>query len=117
GGNIGAGKYNDGSPEMRPVLQSRMYDAIVRSEKNLRPSAVESVDWRTHEILPAPDARWDAAAIAGQIANKKNSLSGRNRPSYTLAYLRRYERGLPIVLSSLHVNDIALVHLPAESFV
>ncbi|MCH5375474.1 MAG: hypothetical protein JJ992_16000, partial [Planctomycetes bacterium] len=28
-GNIAAGKYNDGSPEMRPVLMRRVYDGIV----------------------------------------------------------------------------------------
>lgn len=32
GGNLGAGKYNDGTPPMRPVLQQRVYDAIVASE-------------------------------------------------------------------------------------
>ena len=34
GGNLGAGKYNDGTPPMRPVLQKRVYDAIVASESD-----------------------------------------------------------------------------------
>ena len=42
---------------------------------------------------------------------------GRNRPAYELAWLQRLEKKIPIVLSSLRVNDISLMHLPAESFV
>ena len=34
GGNLGAGKYNDGTPPMRPVLQQRVYEAIVASESD-----------------------------------------------------------------------------------
>lgn len=53
GGNIGAGKYNDGSKEMRPVLTQRMYDGIVASEESLSPQPIESLKWTTQEVLPA----------------------------------------------------------------
>ena len=53
-GNIAAGKYNDGSPEMRPVLVDRMYAGLVASEKNLTPVTLEHVAWKTHEVLPTP---------------------------------------------------------------
>src|SRR5262249_12595373 len=36
-GNIAAGKYNDGSPAVRPVLVRRVYEGIVASEQTLRP--------------------------------------------------------------------------------
>ena len=55
GGNIGAGKYNDGSHEMRPVLTQRIYDGIVGSEAALQPQPIETVGWVTHDIQPPPD--------------------------------------------------------------
>lgn len=118
GGNIGAGKYNDGSPEMRPVLASRIHAGIVRSEEGLRPEPLGAVGWTTHAVLPPADARWNAEQIAAAIANKQNPVVARNRPSYTLAYLRRcQQQGPPIVLSGLRLNDIEILHLPSESFV
>jgi hypothetical protein len=116
-GNVAAGKYNDGSPEMRPVLVQRMYDGIVRSEQDLRPAAIERVAWRTAEILPPPRSEFSAAVLQAQIANKAATGSGRSRPAYTLAWLRRLEQKIPVVLSALHVNGVRLLHLPGECFV
>ena len=39
GGNIGAGKYNDGSKAMRPVLSERILDGMVASEARLATTA------------------------------------------------------------------------------
>ena len=52
-----------------------------------------------------------------RIANKQNRVVSRNRPSYTVAFMRRINARQPITLSSLHVNDVSLLHLPAECFV
>lgn len=117
GGNIGAGKYNDGSRELRPILTERMYRGIVASEENLEPQPIESIAWTNCDILPPTDARWDAEAILAQIADESQSVVNRNRPSYTVSWIRRHEKGIPIVLSALHVNDTSLLHLPAECFV
>ncbi len=117
GGNVAAGKYNDGSKEMRPVLVQRMYEGIVRSEQELQPAAIEQVAWRTAEILPSPRSTFSAEALEKQIANKAESVAGRSRPAYTLAWLRRLERKVPLVISSLHVNQIRMLHLPGECFV
>jgi len=116
-GNIAAGKYNDGSKELRPVLTERVYDGIVRSEESLNPIAIERVAWKTAEILPPPRESLSAESLEKQIANKSSSVAGRSRPAFKLALLRRVEKKIPIVLSSLHVNDIRLLHLPGESFV
>lgn len=116
-GNVAAGKYNDGSKAMRPVLTKRMYDGLVASEAKLEKAAVKSLAWRTAEVLPPPRASLNADAIAKQISAKGQPVVSRNRPSYQLAWLRRLEKKIPIVLSSLHLGDVKLLHLPAESFV
>lgn len=117
GGNIGAGKYNDGSPGMRPVLTERIYQGMVAAEATLRPEPIRAVRWTTHDLLPPPDAKYDAAAIERQLADRSLPVVARNRPAYTLAWIRRHAQRIPIVLSGLHVNGVSLLHLPAEAFV
>lgn len=117
GGNIGAGKYNDGSKEMRPVLTQRILDGIVGSEAHLDPQPINSLTWATHDIQPPSSDRFDADQIMQQISDKSQPVVNRNRPSYTVAWLRRAANTIPITLSSLHVNDVSLLHLPSECFV
>jgi hypothetical protein len=117
GGNIGAGKYNDGSKEMRPVLTQRILDGIVASENGLDPQPIGSVRWETCDIQPPSDKRFDEEQIMRVINDKKQSVVSRNRPSYTVAWLRRTAARVPITLSTLHVNNVSLLHLPSECFV
>lgn len=117
GGNIGAGKYNDGSKEMRPVLTQRILDGITGSEKSLDPQPIESIYWETVDIQPPADKRFDEEKIMRVIMDKSQSVVNRNRPSYTVAWLRRTAAKIPVTLSSLQINNVSLLHLPSESFV
>ncbi len=117
GGNIGAGKYNDGSPPMREALKSRILKGIVASEEALVPQPIERVAWRTQEILPIPLAQYDEESLTAQISDANRSGVDRSRPAFTLAWLRRHASGTPIDLSSLEINEIAMLHLPAECFI
>jgi hypothetical protein len=116
-GNIAAGKYNDGSKEMRPVLTQRIYDGISAAGKALKREPLGRLTWRTVDVLPPARSTLQEDKLKEQIGNKKNSVVNRNRPSFQLAWLQRLGRKTPIVLSSLHVNDVTLLHLPAESFI
>ena len=73
--------------------------------------------WRTVDLVPTANAKYDADALAKEIGNHDNSVVNRNRPSFTLSWLRRMEKGTPIILSSLMVNNVSLINLPAECFV
>ena len=117
GGNIAAGKYNDGSHEARPILTQRIYDGIVLSERNLTKEPVESLRWATQDILPETDPKYDAAKILAQIEDKTQAVVARNRPSYIVSWIRRCEKKIPITLSALHIGGVSLVHFPAESFI
>ena len=116
-GNIAAGKYNDGSEAARVTLTRRMYEGIVRSEENLKREPIDQLVWRTADLLPPARSNLSAEALEKQIDDDSNSVVQRNRPSYMLSWLRRLEKKTPIVLSSLQVNDVSLLHLPAESFI
>lgn len=78
---------------------------------------LEKLGWRTVDFLPPPRADLDEGEIAKQIADRNNRLVDRNRPSFPLAWLERHARREPIVLSALHLDNIVLLHLPAEPFV
>jgi hypothetical protein len=116
-GNVAAGKYNDGSPPLRPELTERMYRGIVGSESDLEPEPIEKVDWKTMKVLPPPNPALDAERLRKLIANQQAPASHRGRAAYTLAYLQRYEQQIPIVLSGLRINSTRLLHLPGECFV
>ncbi len=122
-GNVAAGKYNDGSPKTRPILTQRVYDGIVRSEQQLQPQPIRQIGWHTCEILPGArqgEARGGSMAkeaVEARIANPEVSVTDRNISAFMLAWLRRLEKKIPIVLSSLQINDNSLLHLPGESFV
>ena len=117
GGNIGAGKYNNGSKEARVELTQRMFDGITTSNATLKPEPIRSFAWETEDILPPLDPRFNEGQLLVGVRNKTNRVVARNRPSYTVAFIRRVKEGIPITLSSLHVNDISMLHLPAESFI
>lgn len=116
-GNVAAGKYNDGSRGMREVLARRIYDGMVAADHDLKREPVETAEWRTSEILPVPRNPDHAEMLAQAISNRQNAVVGRNRPAFELAWLQRLDAKLPIVLSCLRLNDVSMLHLPAESFV
>jgi hypothetical protein len=116
-GNVAAGKYNDGSPAARVQLTERIYQGLVASERDLQPRPIGQVSFRTAEVLPPPNPVFDAEQIEKQISDRKNKVVSRNRPAYTLAWIRRCEQQIPIVLSALHIDDVTLLHLPGESFI
>jgi len=116
-GNISAGKYNDGSQPVRAVLAERIYQGMRASLQNTKVSPIKTVRWRNVEILPEVRSTFNKEELNKVISNKAGSVVSRNRPSYMLAWLNRVERKQPIILSSLGINDIATLHLPAESFI
>ena len=117
-GNQNTGKYNNSAvKENRQLLTQRVYQAMEAASARLQPEAIGGIRWETHDILPPPRADLAAEDIRRQISDKTRQVVHRNRPAFTLAWLQRCERKMPITLSALHVNDISLLHLPGEPFV
>lgn len=117
-GNVAAGKYNDGSPENRPVLAQRIYEALVASEKSAQRVAISGYRWRTREILLPPRSDADVERLRAILADRQQPVAVRNRSAMKLAYRLRAEAQVPIVISRLVLHDgVSLLHLPAEAFV
>ena len=116
-GNISAGKYNDGSPASRITLTERIHAAIVTAEKRLVPQPLARADWQAVEVLPPPPARPTMADLDAAIGDPQRPITERLLAAFRLGWLRRVERGTPLVLSRLGLNDVAILHLPGEMFV
>jgi hypothetical protein len=117
GGNIGAGKYNDGTPEARVALTERIHAAMVLAEAQLKPQPITRLIWQSKEILPQVNPVFTMESEQAHLKNEANGASNRIRPAMRLAWMERVAAKVPIVLSALHANEVTLLHLPAESFV
>lgn len=117
GGNVAAGKYNNGTPEARIELTDRMYAAMVESTKKLKSQPLKSVEWRTHEILSQPNPTYDEAGMLAIVRDAKALAGDRIRAAMRVGYLRRFAEKKPVILSSLRLDGVSVLHLPAECFV
>ena len=117
GGNIGAGKYNDGSQPMRAVLSERVLKGMLASQESLVRQPLESLSWSTVDLQPPLNPAFDESTLVKQISDSNQRVVSRNRPSYTVAFIRRVHDRIPITLSALHVNNATALHLPSESFI
>ncbi len=73
----------------------RIYDGIVGADKELKREPIEKVSWKTCDILPPVDPRWDQDKIMAQIEDKSQSLVNRSRPAYTVSWIRRHSQKYP----------------------
>lgn len=115
-GNIAAGKYNDGSAAARTTLTHRVYAAIVASESNLRPEPLLSVSWQTIKALPESRPPSTVEALGATVGGAEAPRIGKILHAYWRSWAARTQRGEPLELSALHLNDIAQLHLPGEPF-
>jgi hypothetical protein len=119
GGNIGAGKYNDGSPENRPVLAGRLADGMQRAWDNTQKLGVSdlSFDWDTRDVL-LPLADWYDEQEQRDVLNDKDSARlPRLKAARDIAWARRVQNGRTISLGRLRLGPIDVLHLPGELFV
>ncbi len=119
GGNIAAGKYNDGSPERRPVLAQRMEDGMRRAwEATVKtPISVEQLQWCVEAVALPPGKHLDAGKLRAALDDPATSDTDRLEAASTLAWLNRCQAGKRIELSCLKLGPAILVHMPGELFV
>lgn len=117
GGNVTAGKYNDGAPSNRMALALRLaagmraaYESIER-----RPLAARDVGWSVREVRFEPAAHLDEAELTAQVGEEDQR--GIYRAASQLAWLRRCRGGHPIPVGCLRVGDARMLFLPGELFV
>ena len=118
GGNVAAGKYNDGSDEMRPVLAQRMSDAMRRAwDATKKVDVPDDIQWRVLPVSLPPASHLDAQQLKNTLYEADTSDADRLEAASNLAFLLRCQAGNQIELSCLHMGPVWLVQMPGELFV
>ncbi|MCA9022463.1 MAG: hypothetical protein KDA74_20080, partial [Planctomycetaceae bacterium] len=119
GGNIGAGKFNNGDPENRPLLAQRlaagMKQAWDSTEKT--PVSAKDVNWKSKPVLLPLRDTLDETQLTGILENPKARLTERIRAARDLEYLKRTQAGTTIDITRLKIGPAQVIHMPGELFV
>jgi hypothetical protein len=116
GGNIGAGKFNDGSKENRVLLAMRLADGMTRAWQATVKSPVSPADvrWSTVPVALPVAPYLDEAKLRTDL---KADGPGAGAAADKLAWLLRCQQGHRIDLAMLSLGDIRVLHMPGELFV
>jgi hypothetical protein len=116
GGNVGAGKYNDGSHVNRGILAERLADGMKRAWEATKrePITADDVKWSVEPValIPADTIRKIKAAIESR---KDTTLLRANAKK--LSWLQRCEDGKKIDVTCLSLGRARILNLPGELFV
>jgi hypothetical protein len=118
GGNIGAGKYNDGSPTNRLVLAERLADGMRRAWENTKrqPIAAADVSWTIEPASLPPAKHLSIEKLEAQLKDRDSTFLAQGGAS-RLAWLRRCQAGHRIDVACLGLGRTRILHLPGELFV
>ena len=117
GGNIGAGKYNDGATANRMILAGRVADAMRRAFESAAkvPVTAADIDWASVPVALPVGKHLKREKLRAQLSEWKSSEYW-GCPEQ-LAWVLRCESGHLIDLSCLKVGDTRVLHMPGELFV
>ena len=118
GGNIGAGKYNDGAPENRFKLAERLAKGIREAwETSIKiPVSASDFSWKSLNLTLPVDNKYLGAKAEQKILDEihKNNSSQEAR---RLSYLLRHKSGKGLDLSCMSIGPVSVLHMPGELFV
>jgi hypothetical protein len=120
GGNVAAGKYNDGSPEMRPILARRLADGMKAAWESMVKVPVQAGDvaWRSLPVsLPIAASLRDPERLQTLISDTKQSDRVRLTAARDLAFVRLRCANRKIPLFLLTLGPARVLHMPGELFI
>ncbi len=118
GGNIGAGKYNDGSKENRLILAERLADGMRRAWESTQrePLSADAAGWAVCPVAVPPAPHLNVEELEAQVRQTEDEKARRWAARH-LAWLRRCEAGHRIDVACLRLGRARILHLPGELFV
>jgi hypothetical protein len=117
GGNVAAGKYNDGSKEMRHILAQRLADGMKRAWEQSRkmPVTAGMMSWKTTPVLLPASA--GAEEIEQKMTDKDLPFNYLPNNMGKLGWYKRNKEGKAIDLGCLSIGEVRLLFMPGELFV
>ncbi len=117
GGNITAGKYNDGEKKNRYELAIRLFDGMKRAFENTRKEPVQSFCYKNIKMKLPIDERLSKNECIRVLSDKTSQESEVLRASRKLSWYEWCEQTTGIDISSININNIKILHMPGELFV
>lgn len=117
GGNIGAGKYNDGNKENRLMLAERLADGMKQAWVDTKkyPLTAADVGWETISVKLPLAAHLNKDDLIRDL--KKEPARGYVSKADQLAWVMRCKSGHAIDIACLRVGQSRILHMPGELFV
>jgi len=117
GGNVAAGKYNDGSHENRGILAERLADGMKRAWEATRREPITAADvaW-TVEAVSLPPAKY-LYAMQESLKTNDEVLLKNSGNARKMAWLRRCQAGKTIDVGCLTLKKARILYMPGELFV
>ena len=115
GGNIGAGKYNDGSKKNRLILSERLSDGMKRAWEATKryPVTARDVVWQVEKVA-LPPAKY-LESLQKENASKDPAFLINNIRQ--LIWMQRCLAGKKTDIGCLKLGRARILHLPGELFV
>lgn len=115
GGNITAGKYNDGSKENRGILAARLADGMQRAWESTKFESVTpaDIDWYREPVDLKPSEK--LATMRNQLKTI-DSVTIRNN-IFKLAWYERYKSGYKMNITCMKIGTARILFMPGELFV
>ncbi len=119
GGNVTAGKYNDGDPANRPLLAARLAKGMKEALAAVQKIPITSIDisWRvTSPALPLSKL-YKSKELEARVADDKLATADRLKAARNLVWAKRCEAGDTIDIACLRLGPAYVLHMPGELFV
>jgi len=119
GGNIAAGKYNDGSHENRQIFADRLAAGmqLAWESNKITPISATDVAWHHEDVaLPLAD-NLDEVKLIETLDDKNVRPWDRYKAACCLAWIHRCQAGGKVSLGCLHLARVRSLHLCGELFV
>jgi hypothetical protein len=119
GGNIGAGKFNDGAHENRQILADRVAQGMARALEATRKTPITASDlvWEVLPVALPVAPHLEEGRLVAALEDETAKPEARAKAANDLIWLRRCKSGESIELSCLHLGRARVLHMPGELFV
>lgn len=116
GGNIGAGKYNDGSHENRQTLAVRLAEGMAKSFQATEIHAISAADvaWKTVAVALPVSLHLNEENLSARLKDSKVAAPERCGIAKDLVWLRRCQAGDTVDLTCLTLGPARVLHMPGE---
>jgi hypothetical protein len=118
-GNVAAGKYNDGSPENRPVLAWRLAMGMKQAwdRQTRHPVGAADLRWRNVPVALPLRPGYDEPALSKELVKPERTRAEHSRYGRAIAWARRVAAGHRIELTAMQLGPARVLHLPGELFI